>query len=95
MAKITVNTPYQLTAQSDMGGIKFTATRRYNSATYNGHTEFGFLGWEVKTYKSTDAGWKQARFKDYPETIGNKKDVIAFLASRPIFSQASNELLKK
>ena len=94
MERLITNTAYQVTALSDKGVIKFTASRRYSSATYNGHTEYGFLGWEVKTWKMINGVWNRVNFKGYPANIGNKKAVIDFLQSRPIFSQAFNELKK-
>lgn len=90
--KVSINTAYQITVYSNKGRIKFTATRRYCSATYNGHTEYGFLGWEVFTYKIENREWKRVKFEGYPSKIGNKKLVIDFLATSPIFSKAINEL---
>ncbi len=92
--KVTTNTPYQITVFSNKGGIRFTATRRYCSATYNGHTEYGFLGWEVTTYKITNREWQRVQFEGYPAKIPNKKAVIEFLSNREVFSQAYSELKK-
>lgn len=92
--KVQTNTAYQITAYSNKGRIRFTATRRYCAATYNGHTEYGFLGWEVSTYKVVNGEWKRVKFEEYPSKIGNKKAVIEFLATRPIFSEAYSELKK-
>lgn len=94
MEKLATNTAYQVTAYSNKGGIQFTATRRYCSATYNGHTEFGFLGWEVTTRKLTNGEWKRVKFEGYPEKIGNKKAVINFLSEQQVFSQAYSEFKK-
>lgn len=94
MERLRTNTAYQVKAYSDKGGICFTATRRYCSATYNGITQYGFLGWEVETQKVVDGKWTRVTFKGYPERIGNKKAVIDFLAGKEIFSQACSELKK-
>ena len=95
MEKVRTNTAYQIAIYSNNGRIYFTANRKYTGATWNGHTEFGFLGWDITTRKMANGVWKEVRYNDVPSRIGSKKGVIEFIKGIPAFSQAYNELTTK
>jgi len=93
MNKVIENTGYKIKVKSNKGGVVFTATRETRAATWNNHTEFGYAGWSSYVIKfKEDSKWHDVTGNGFPVKFSYKKDIIEFLNSKSIFSDACLEL---
>lgn len=91
--KIIENTAYKLVVETDNGAYRLHFTRRYDQeTTQTGKPRYVYRGWDVRAYRLAWGNWKSCDASHIPATYKDKKTILAFIKSRPAFSQATSEL---